>query len=93
MEEEKCIKAVGKVLDKGIPVKSNKGMTRKMHNKFVIIDEEIVLTGSYNWAKKSTSENNENVVIISEKSAVQSFTHEFEKLWEIFSFDKPLPTI
>lgn len=88
-DEEKCIKAVRKILDKGISVKSNQGVSLKMHNKFVIIDEELVLTGSYNWAKKSTAENNENVVILSDKSAVQNYTKEFEKLWALFSLDQP----
>ena len=35
-----------------------------MHNKFCIIDERIIITGSYNWTNKANKENNENIVII-----------------------------
>lgn len=36
-----------------------------MHHKFCIIDDETVITGSYNWSKKAQS-NDENITVISD---------------------------
>lgn len=55
----------------------------KMHHKFVIVDGRLVLTGSYNWTKESELNNYENLVVISEPSAVEGYAREFEALWAI----------
>jgi hypothetical protein len=34
-----------------------------MHNKFCIIDERVVITGSYNWTYKAATQNLENIII------------------------------
>jgi len=34
-----------------------------MHNKFCIIDERIVITGSYNWTYSAATKNQENITI------------------------------
>jgi len=52
-----------------------------MHNKFCIIDECIIITGSYNWTKKANNENNENIVIIKgDIELAKSYIAEFKKL-------------
>ena len=52
-----------------------------MHNKFCIIDERIIITGSYNWTKKANNENNENIVIIKDDIRLaKSYITEFKKL-------------
>ncbi len=38
------------------------GRKRMMHNKFCIIDNDIVITGSYNWTRRAQS-NDENIVV------------------------------
>lgn len=35
-----------------------------MHNKVMIIDETIVLTGSFNWSAHAEEQNNENLIVI-----------------------------
>lgn len=52
-----------------------------MHNKVAIIDEKIVLTGSYNWTKGGTKRNDENLVIIEDERVAQIFGKKFEQLW------------
>lgn len=52
----------------------NKGML--MHHKFCIIDNKVLLNGSYNWTRLAETSNNENVV---------AFEHEFDLIDE---FDK-----
>ncbi|WP_254599171.1 phospholipase D-like domain-containing protein [Burkholderia lata] len=54
--------------------------TDLMHHKFCVIDEEVVVTGSYNWSK-GAARHFENVVIVKEDfRLVKSFLHEFEDL-------------
>jgi len=51
-----------------------------MHNKFCIVDRRIVLTGSFNPARKSLLDNNDIVIITSRKPAA-NYEAEFEELW------------
>jgi mitochondrial cardiolipin hydrolase len=57
------------------------GRGSKMHHKFVILDRQTVLTGSYNWTLESEDENHENLIILREAYAVEAYTQEFEALW------------
>ncbi len=50
-----------------------------MHNKFAIIDELVVITGSYNWTHKA-QRNKENIVIINKTEIVKEYLHEFGEL-------------
>ena len=65
------------------------GPGSKMHHKFVILDQQIVLTGSYNWTLESEDENYENLVILEEAQPVEAYTREFEALWTGEGRDKP----
>lgn len=51
-----------------------------MHHKFCIIDNEVVITGSYNWTVKARRFNRENVLCVSNKNIVDEFNFEFENL-------------
>lgn len=53
-----------------------------MHNKFVVIDYEIVMTGSYNWTMHASSGNQENVIVLRSQVLVQRFTEQFNVLWK-----------
>jgi phosphatidylserine/phosphatidylglycerophosphate/cardiolipin synthase-like enzyme len=55
-----------------------------MHHKFAIFDRRIVVTGSFNWTRSATTENNENIVVIEDPAVVQRFSDEFERLWKAF---------
>ena len=56
-------------------------MPSTMHNKFVVIDNSLVITGSYNWTKNANSKNNENIVFIQDKETAELFSREFFDLW------------
>ncbi|MGO9269343.1 MAG: phospholipase D-like domain-containing protein [Terriglobia bacterium] len=58
-----------------------KGRGSKMHHKFALIDETIVLTGSYNWTDESEEDNYENLLILREPAVIAIYRLEFEKLW------------
>lgn len=53
-----------------------------MHNKFIVRDNECVLTGSFNFTKNATRSNRENYVIICDKKLAKQYSQEFEKLWK-----------
>jgi phosphatidylserine/phosphatidylglycerophosphate/cardiolipin synthase-like enzyme len=55
-----------------------------MHNKFAIIDNRILLTGSYNWTFSANHRNDENLMVIDDPEIIEIFQNQFEKLW----FDK-----
>lgn len=54
-------------------------LTNLMHNKFCIIDEKIVINGSFNWTRKA-SNNLENITIIRDEKVSQQFLEQFNKL-------------
>jgi len=56
-----------------------------MHHKFAIIDDTLVINGSYNWTKGARFENRENLTLTNYPKAVQGFKGEFERLWAEFA--------
>eukprot|EP01101_Sappina_pedata_P008319 TRINITY_DN457_c0_g1_i2.p1 TRINITY_DN457_c0_g1~~TRINITY_DN457_c0_g1_i2.p1 ORF type:complete len:162 (-),score=66.77 TRINITY_DN457_c0_g1_i2:94-558(-) len=67
----------------GIPVKMDKS-TAHMHHKFAILDGVVLMSGSFNWTRSASAENNENMFFTNEKLLVQPFITEFGRLWEGF---------
>lgn len=53
-----------------------------MHHKFMITDDDCILTGSYNWTGSAARYNHENIILTKESGVVKSFRKEFEKLWK-----------
>lgn len=47
--------------------------TRKLHNKLIVIDENIVVIGSHNWSKFALQENNEVSVVIKSPEVAGEF--------------------
>lgn len=71
---------VEKIRSIGIPVKvdCSKG---HMHHKFAIVDDQVLINGSYNWTRSAATRNQENVVTTDDGHSVESFKRQFEKLW------------
>lgn len=65
----------------GIQVKTDNSRYH-MHNKFGIIDDRIVFTGSYNWTYTAKAFNQENMVITTNYTILHKFMDEFARLWE-----------
>lgn len=53
-----------------------------MHHKFALFDDELLLTGSYNWTRGAASYNEENLVVLSERALIAQFREEFDRLWK-----------
>jgi len=52
-----------------------------MHNKFCIIDNKIVLTGSFNPTENGAYKNNNNLIIIESFYLSRNYEDEFKELW------------
>ncbi len=58
------------------------GNPYNMHSKYIIIDDSIVITGSYNFSRNSQEFNDENVVIIFSKKIAQRYSENFERIYQ-----------
>jgi phosphatidylserine/phosphatidylglycerophosphate/cardiolipin synthase-like enzyme len=67
--------------DAGLDVRLDSN-PHNMHHKVMIIDEQVVVTGSYNFSANAEKRNDENVLIIDNPALARQFEEEFE---EIFS--------
>jgi phosphatidylserine/phosphatidylglycerophosphate/cardiolipin synthase-like enzyme len=54
----------------------------KMHHKFVLFDNSLLLTGSYNWTSASEEKNFENLLILQAPKLIETYQKEFEAIWE-----------
>lgn len=50
-----------------------------MHHKVIIIDEQIVITGSFNFSKSANKKNDENLLIIDNSEIAEKYIAEFNK--------------
>ena len=56
-----------------------------LHHKFCVIDNQIVITGSYNWTYYAETRNLENVVISNDEKLIHQYLEEYFRLQEITS--------
>lgn len=73
-DDEMLIKA-------GIPLRRSKG-SGLMHNKFAVIDGNIIYTGSYNHTSNATTRNDENYIIIKDQEIAETYEKQFQKIWD-----------
>ena len=64
----------------GIKVKKDSNKY-KMHHKVFIIDNQTVVTGSFNPTLSADTKNDENLLIIHDKKIANDFLKEFDSLW------------
>ena len=55
----------------------------QMHHKVFIVDEEIVVLGSYNFSQNAEVRNDENVIIVYNPVIAQQFILEFERVQKL----------
>jgi phosphatidylserine/phosphatidylglycerophosphate/cardiolipin synthase-like enzyme len=68
------------LLSAGLDVRLD-GNENKMHHKIIIIDESIVITGSYNFSVNAETVNDENVIIIHSKDFAKKYEQEFTRVF------------
>lgn len=69
----------------GIPVRTDDAPEYHMHNKFMVVDDTYLLTGSFNWTFQAGSNNQENLLVVDNQYYIKKYNDEFEKLWVNFS--------
>ncbi|MCL4239625.1 MAG: hypothetical protein KJ047_15430 [Anaerolineae bacterium] len=52
-----------------------------MHHKVFIFDDSIVAMGSFNFSKRASNENDENMLIIHSPAIARAYLEEFSRLW------------
>ena len=63
----------------GVPVKVD-GNRYTMHHKVIIIDERIVITGSFNFTVSADDSNDDNLLVISSPALAQLYLQEYQRL-------------
>ncbi len=64
----------------GIPIVDD-DRTALMHNKFMILDSQVVWTGSWNYTSNGTYRNNNNALALRSQRAVQAYQTEFDEMF------------
>ena len=57
------------------------GIDGQMHHKVFIVDERIVVLGSYNFSKSAEEQNDENIIFIFNEEIAGQFMQEFQRVW------------
>lgn len=66
----------------GIPYKAVKGTKGGlMHNKYCVIDNQKVITGSYNWSENAENKNDENAAVMYDFDRASDYSVEFRKMF------------
>jgi phosphatidylserine/phosphatidylglycerophosphate/cardiolipin synthase-like enzyme len=63
----------------GLDVRED-GIDGLMHHKVFIIDEQIVITGSYNFSRSAEEKNDENIIVIYNTDIAQEYLKEFARV-------------
>ncbi len=69
----------GKLKAAGMPVYTD-GNPWSMHHKVIIIDNRIVIFGSFNFSESANTANDENLLIVDNANLAHAFTAEFQKV-------------
>jgi phosphatidylserine/phosphatidylglycerophosphate/cardiolipin synthase-like enzyme len=48
----------------------------------MIVDQQLLLTGSYNWTRSAAKYNEENLIVVSDTQTANDFQLVFDSLWE-----------
>jgi len=65
----------------GIEVRNDTNWEGIMHNKVAIVDNTIVITGSFNWTGTAENNNNENLIVIHSVEVASRYESEFQRIW------------
>lgn len=68
------------LLASGIEVRQD-GNRYTMHNKVMVIDQEWVVTGSYNFSTNAWQSNNENLLVLQSRELANLYRQSIESIW------------
>lgn len=58
------------------------GIDGQMHHKTMVIDESIVIFGSYNFTNAAETRNDENLIVIYDEAIAKLFIAEFQRIYD-----------
>jgi hypothetical protein len=67
--------------DDGVTVISDTSASKIQHNKFLVVDGQIVWTGSTNFTDTGLTLNANNTIVITDTVLAGAYTAEFEEMW------------
>jgi phosphatidylserine/phosphatidylglycerophosphate/cardiolipin synthase-like enzyme len=81
-KSQNCARSLAAFLkESGVPMRINSHYAI-MHNKFMIIDNNVLELGSFNYTEAAEERNAENVLVIRDTPQVISdYNYQWEKLW------------
>jgi phosphatidylserine/phosphatidylglycerophosphate/cardiolipin synthase-like enzyme len=65
----------------GLDVRQD-GNPYNLHSKVFIVDEQVVVLGSYNFSRNAEESNDENVLIIHNPDIARAYLAEWQKVWQ-----------
>ena len=71
----------------GISIKTDDSIRYHMHHKFCVIDNSVVVTGSFNWTDQAVNHNQENLLFLENKDLARQYSDEFQRLWDDFEIE------
>ena len=71
-----------RLVEGGLSVRLD-GNPSHMHHKVLIIDERIVITGSYNFSDNAEQRNDENLLVIEDPELAQLYLTEFQRVFAL----------
>lgn len=54
-----------------------------LHSKVFIVDEQIVVVGSYNFSRNAEEQNDENILILHSPAIAAAYLAEWQRVWQI----------
>jgi phosphatidylserine/phosphatidylglycerophosphate/cardiolipin synthase-like enzyme len=83
--ESRNAKGTGSEMEKlkgaGVDIHSD-GNCYIMHHKTIIIDDRLVITGSFNFTRSAQDQNDENVLIVDDASLAARYKEEFARVYQ-----------
>jgi cardiolipin hydrolase len=81
---------IHRLAGEGIEIKVD-NTSNHMHHKFMLVDDKILVNGSYNWTRSAAKYNQENLIVTADPELIRLFLKEFDKLWrEMMIFKNPV---
>jgi phosphatidylserine/phosphatidylglycerophosphate/cardiolipin synthase-like enzyme len=82
--ERKNVRGIGSVFGAlqagGVDVLED-GNCYFLHHKLIVIDDRLVISGSYNFTASAERENDENLLVIADAGLARAYREEFERLY------------
>ena len=96
ISDDECMKNQGNdvywLAQQGIAVRTDDNEQNHMHNKFAVIDDSHLITGSFNWTVQAGKSNQENVLVVDQPYFIEKYNTEIESLWKQFAKQTVRPT-